>query len=148
MKLVDNAICLYCQETDHITHFFLFCPNEKQFCNTLFTWWNNLGDIQIPTQRECLEENILFVFQTKGEIFKVLNFCILIAKYDNYCQRICNENRIIFFQDIIELKNRLRIERYICTSIATIEKIDKFQFLYAALNLARTLSASPYVYST
>ncbi len=31
MKLVDNAICLYCHETDHITHFFLFCPKEKQF---------------------------------------------------------------------------------------------------------------------
>ncbi len=52
MKLVDNAICLYCQETFHITHFFLFCPNEKQFWNTIFTWWNNLGDIQIPAQCE------------------------------------------------------------------------------------------------
>ncbi len=29
IKLVDNAICLYCQETNHITHFFLFCPIEK-----------------------------------------------------------------------------------------------------------------------
>ncbi len=38
MKLVDNAICLYCQETDHITHFVLFCPKEKQFWNTFFTW--------------------------------------------------------------------------------------------------------------
>ncbi len=33
MKLVDNAMCLYCQQTDHITHFFLFCPKEKHFWN-------------------------------------------------------------------------------------------------------------------
>ncbi len=54
MKLVANAICLHCQETDNITHFFLFCPKENQFWNTFFTWWNNLGDIQIPTQCEWL----------------------------------------------------------------------------------------------
>ncbi len=85
MKLVDDAMCLYNQETDHITYVFLFCHNEKQFWNTFFTWWNNLGDIQIPTQYECLEENILFGFQTEGNIFKVLSICILIAKYHTYC---------------------------------------------------------------
>ncbi len=120
---------LYCQETAHITHFFLFCSRGKQFWNIFFTWWNNLGDIQIQTQCECLEENILFGFQTEGDIFTVLNFCILIAKYHIYCRRIYNENRIILVQYLIELKNKLRIERYICTSTATIEKFDKFQFL-------------------
>ncbi len=109
--------------------FFLFCPKEKLLWNTFFTCWNNLGDIQIPTQCECLEENILFGFQTEEDIFTVLNFCILIAKYHIYCQRIHNENGINFFQYFIELKNKLRIERYICTSTATIEKLDKFQFL-------------------
>ncbi len=34
-----------------------------------------------------------------------------------------------FFQYLIELKNKLRIERYIYTSTATIEIFDKFQFL-------------------
>ncbi len=133
MKLVDNAICLYCQETDLITHFFLFCPKEKQFWNTFFTWWNNLGYIQIPTQCECLEENILFGFQTERDIFTVMNLCILIAKYHINCQRIHNENVIIFFQYLIELKNKLRIERYICTLTATIEIFDEFQFLFEQL---------------
>ncbi len=82
---------------------------------------------------ECLEENILFGFQTSGDIFTVLNFCILIAKYHIYCQRIHIENSINFFQYVIELKNKLRIERYICTSIATIETFDEFQFLYEQL---------------
>ncbi len=62
-------------DQDHITHFFLFCPKEKQFWNTFFTWWNNLGDIQIPTQCECLEENILFGFQIEEDILTVLNIC-------------------------------------------------------------------------
>ncbi len=69
MKLVANTVWLHCREIDLIAHFFLFCPNENQFWNTFVTWWNNLGDIQIPTQCECLEENILFGFQTEGDIF-------------------------------------------------------------------------------
>ncbi len=95
--------------------------------------WNNLGDIQIPTQCECLEENILFGFQTQGDIFTVLNFCILISKYHIYCQRTHKENGINFCYSLIELKNKNRIERYICTSTPTIEKFNKFQFLYEQL---------------
>ncbi len=125
----------YCQETDHIKHIFLFCPEEKQFWNTFFTWWNNLRDIQIPTQCECLEENMVFRFQTKGDIFTVLNLCILIAKYHIYCQRIYNEKGINVFQYLIELKNKLRIERHICTLTVTIDKFDKFQFLYEQLQI-------------
>ncbi len=67
--------------------------------------------------------NILFGFRTKGDIFTVLHFCILIAKYHIYCH---NENGINSFQYLIELKNNLRIERYICTSTARIETFDKF----------------------
>ncbi len=44
-----------------------------------------------------------------------------------------NENGINLFQYLIELKNKVRMERYICTSTATIEKIDKFEFLYQQL---------------
>ncbi len=38
IKLVDNAICLCCQETDHIRLFFLFGVKEKQLWKTFFTW--------------------------------------------------------------------------------------------------------------
>ncbi len=61
----------------------------------------------------------MFGFQAEGDIITVLNFDILIAKYHIYCQRIHNENGINFCQYLVELKNKLRIERYICTSTAT-----------------------------
>ncbi len=38
----------------------------QEQANTFFTWWNNLGDIQITTSGEYLEETILFGFQTEG----------------------------------------------------------------------------------
>ncbi len=77
-------------------------------------------------------EHIVWV-PNRRDIFTVLNFFILIAKYHIYCQRIYNENGINFCQYLIEIKNKLRIERYICISTATIETFDKFQFLYEQL---------------
>ncbi len=129
LKLVDNAKCKYSHELDNTSHFFLFCPIEDQFWRSFFTWWNNLGNIQIPLYSESLEECILFGFQTEGDILSVLNYCILIAKFHIYCQWINNNNAINLFQYLIELKNKPKIENYICASKSSIGKIEKFLFL-------------------
>ncbi len=104
MKLVDNAKCKYCHELDNILHFSLFYPKEDQFRSFFSTWWNNLGDIQIPLHSESLEEYILFGFQIEGDILSVLNYCIFIAKFHIYCQQIDNNNAINPFQYLIEIK--------------------------------------------
>jgi hypothetical protein len=133
MKLVNSPNCTYCHEMDDIRHFFLFCPKVKLFWKTFFKWWNQLGDLQIHGQCEGLEESILFGFQTEGGIFAVLNYCILIAKYHIYCQRIHNANAIDFFQFLCELKNKLKIENNICKSNNTIQKFDMFKLVYEQL---------------
>ncbi len=80
-----------------------------------FTLWNNLGDILIPLHSESLEEHILFVFPIgvgMWDIFTVLNYCILIAKFQISCQCIHNNSAIDLFQYLIEFlkkttKNRI-----------------------------------------
>ncbi len=132
MKLVNNAKCKNCHELDNISHFFLFCPKEDKFWRSFLNWWNILGDIQIPLHSESLEECILFGFQIERDIFSVLNYCILIAKFHIYCQRIHNNNAINLFQYLIELKIKLKIENYICAS-NSIGKLEKFLSLYEQL---------------
>ena len=66
MKMADHPRCLYCKDIDDIKHFFLFCPKVQSFWNSFFLWWNNLGDIIIPPEYECLEECMIFGFQPRG----------------------------------------------------------------------------------
>ncbi len=40
-----------------------------------------MGYLEIAADYDFLEECIIFGFHLMGEIFEVLNFCILIAKY-------------------------------------------------------------------
>jgi hypothetical protein len=133
MKLVDTPNCKYCQNIDDIKHFFLFCPKVTLFWNTFLNWWNHLGDICIPHQYECLEESILFGFQAGGEISTVLNYCILIAKYHIYCQRIHNDNNVDFFRYLFELKNKLKVEKHICIANNASGKFEMFKFVHEQL---------------
>ncbi len=40
-----------------------------------------MGELEIPADYDFLEECIIIGFHSQGEIFEVLNFCILNAKY-------------------------------------------------------------------
>ncbi len=117
--------------TNQITfHTFSYSVQKKiNFGGLFFTWWNNLGDIQIPLHSESLEVYILFGFQIEGDIFNVLNYCILLAKFHIYFQRIHNNTVINLLQYLIELKNKLKIEHYIYAS-NSIGKFEIFLFLY------------------
>ncbi len=132
MKIVENNLCLYCHDIDDLKHFFLYCEKSHQFWNSFFNWWNTLGDITISPDYESLEECIVFGFQSKGEIFDVINYCILLGKYYIYCQKIHKNNAIDFYEYLIQLRYKLRIERNICNQNSN-NRFDKFIFLYDQL---------------
>ncbi len=130
MKLVKDPRCEFCGELDNLKHFFLFCNNVNAFWDSLFRWWNRMSDTQISPDFDELEESILFGFHAKGEIFIVLNYCILLAKYYIYRQRIHNGNCIQFYDFLVELKYKLSLEKNICTINGTSQLFDKFIFIY------------------
>ncbi len=93
---VDNAKCKCCHELENIS-LFPILSKRRSILKVFFTWWNNLGNIQIPLHSESLEECILFGFQIEGDSLSVLNYCILIAKLHIYC----NVNGIIITMQLI-----------------------------------------------
>ncbi len=48
-----------------------------------FKWWTNISELDI-SNFDHLEECVLFGFRGENNIFKVIYFCILIAKYYIY----------------------------------------------------------------
>ena len=133
MKLVDSPVCLYCNKIDDLRHFFIFCEKSNQFWNSFFNWWNSLGDIKISDDCDSLEECVLFGFQIEGGIFSVLNYCILLAKNYIYNQRLHNDNDIDFYQYLIILRYKLKIEKNICCCNNSLNDFEKFMFLYEQL---------------
>ncbi len=89
-----------------------------------------MGDLEIAIDYDFLEECIVFGFHLRGEIFEVLNFCILIAKHYIHNKRLLDDNNIEFLHFLYVLKFKLDIEHQICKMNNTTHTFNKFVFLY------------------
>ena len=130
MKIKESSTCTYCKAEDDICHFFLHFSNVKIFWDQFFNWWNRIGDVEIP---QCGEEVILFGNPSENEIFTVLNYCILQAKYFIYKRRLYHENNIDLYKYLVDLKFKLKLELFICKTNGTPESFEKYTHLYENL---------------
>ncbi len=97
----------------------------------IFLWWNRVSNTKIILHYEFIEDSILFGFQTNGEVFDILNYCILNEKLYIHKQNQFHENTLDFHDYLWELKYKLQIERMICNG--NDEQFGKFLFIYNAL---------------
>ncbi len=72
---------------------------------------------------------MLFGFPGENKIYKVINFCILIAKYYIYIQKLINSNKIYFYDYLAQLKQKLQIENIICIDEGNPSKFEQFEFI-------------------
>ncbi len=129
INLINSPKCLYCNEIDNIRHFVLFCPKVYNLWNIFFQWWNRMGDLEIASDSDFLEESIIFGFHLRRDIFELLNLCILIAKYYIHNKRLLDDNNIEFLHFLYVLKFKLNIEHQICKMNNTTQTFNKFVFL-------------------
>ncbi len=67
---------------------------------------------------------------TQGEVFEVLNCCILISKYYIHTKILLEDNIVGFFNFQYELKFKISINHNICVKHNTEHVFSKFLFLY------------------
>ncbi len=68
-----------------------------------------------------------------GEVFDILNYCILNENFYIHKQKLFHENALDFYDYLWELKYKLQIERIICNGTNNDEQFSKFLFIYNAL---------------
>ncbi len=61
-----------------------------------------------------------------GELFDILNYCILNGKFYIHKQKLFHENELYFYDYLWELKYKLQIERMICNGTSNDEQFSKF----------------------
>ncbi len=80
-----------------------------------------------------LEECIIFGFPDNDDNTKVLNHCILLAKYHIYIQKLKDNDNIDMYAYLAFLKQQLSIEEQICMNERKQSKFDKYLFIYDML---------------
>jgi hypothetical protein len=132
IKIKNNNICNFCNQTDNIQHFFIHCPKNKLFWKTWSKWWNDISKTNISNCNNT-EECILFGFDGKDDLIQALNYSVLIAKEYMYLQKLTNDNKIDFLTYLPILKNKLVIEKLICEKENKLYKFQKYNFIYENL---------------
>ncbi len=72
---------------------------------------------------------MLFVFPGENKIFKIITFCILIVKYYIYIQKLINNNKIDCYDYLVQLKQKLEMEKIICIDEGNPSKFEQFEFI-------------------
>ncbi len=75
---------------------------------------------------DLLEECVLFGFPSENKIFKVINFCKVLYIY---IQKLINSNKSDFYDYLVQLKQKLQIEKIIYFDEDNPSKFEQFEFI-------------------
>jgi hypothetical protein len=129
LRIVNSGKCNYCEQEDTLLHFFMDCNKVDRFWHAFFPWWNIANDGK-QNIFQTTEMNILFGYTELGEIYPVLNFCLLLAKFYIYTKRLYGNNRLDLYEYLVILKNKLTIEKLICENEGKPEKFKKWEIIF------------------
>jgi exonuclease III len=131
-KIKNEPKCTLCNnENDNIVHFFLLCPDVNLFWNFFFKWWYNITDIELNTI-DNLQECLLLGFPGNHEKIKVLNHCIILAKYFIFIQKMVESYDYDLYKYQTLLKKRLQYEHN-TSKINGDNDFNKYEFIYNEL---------------
>lgn len=130
LKVVDSESCVLCAERDDIFHFFFECPSVNDFWDSLATWMGGREGIPEFPQDLTEEEFLLGILEREGDQ-SLINYIFLFAKFYIYKIRVFALGEPDLMQFLLELKNRLSVERACCFSEASYSRrFKKWEIFY------------------
>ena len=110
----SNSDCTYCGQPDSISHTFIHCHLSKQFFHKVLQHFNE----ENATSFTQSDEELLFgkflnsVQLQRHPLQKKLNYCMLLAKYYLYNQKL-NQIEPVVNEFEKKLKFKYRVEKFI-----------------------------------
>lgn len=117
LKIADSDACSRCAEREDLFHLFFECPCVKEFWDSLASWLGGKEGVREFPDDLSEEEFMLGIVDRKGD-YSLINYIILCAKFYIYKVSVFNLGEPDLLQFLVELKNRLEIER-LCSLAGT-----------------------------
>ena len=124
--LVDYC-CNYCDENDDIVHFFIKCENTSKFWQTFTNWLGNT----LEEDFKIMHHDIIFGHFSDAPRKDVINYCLIIAKYYIYLEKLKGNNDINLLTYLSILKKELLTKyEYACITNQVEEFDNKWNCIY------------------
>lgn len=129
IRIRQDDQCPNCDEQDSLQHFFFNCPKVHDFWTKLAHWLHQ----NTPLNLQPSLKNILFGFPVELPADRAINFIILFTKFFIYRQRLFHQTELDLLHLLMELRIRLRLERYICDLEGKPNKMNIWKHLLTAM---------------
>lgn len=125
----QDDLCLNCSEQDTLKHFLFYCPKVREYWSNLELWFLNNTDLRL-----CIStKNILFGHAIIRPSDKATNTIILVAKFYIYRQWLFHDTDINIPHFLLELRAKLKTEKYICRLEGKSNKFNVWKQTFAAM---------------
>lgn len=114
IRMLEDAACAVCGETDTILHFFVSCPPIRAFWNKLSAWCEEHGGVSIGFLTNA--EMVLGLTNENGNprTFRIVNWLLLTAKFYIHRQRLLHGGEVSLSAFLAEIRKKLCIEKLTC----------------------------------
>ncbi len=106
--------------------------NTKQFWTSFYKWWKNIFEFNIG-RNDIFEECTLYGYPGEEDIIQILNYCVLLAKYFIYTNKLNDNNTLDLYSYLVLLKRKIYFEKTICTQQNKPQLFEKCLFIYEGL---------------
>lgn len=121
LRVVDSELCSHCSLRDDLLHFFFECHSVKAFWDSLATWIDANQEV-MDFPEDLTEEEFLLGTSSTAFPHLLLNYIMMWAKFYIYKVKIFGNGGTDLFQFLLELKDRLSLERLACISDSSYRK--------------------------
>ena len=109
MRITDTDVCPLCSlESQSLKHMLITCSVSCSFWTCFFNWWHE----KINQKLTLSESTILYGWHKESNNWEVLNYCLIVAKYNVFATSV--RNGVLDFDSfLLRLNNKIDILRTI-----------------------------------
>lgn len=125
----DN--CSFCDPpvSDTLQHFFYSCPKSASFWNAVCSWLSTQADLHIAIS----EKDFMLGVPKEIPQSRSINLLVLLVKHFIFRQKLFYKANFDLTHFLRELKQKLGVEKYICTQESRPGKFWQWDKIYNAL---------------
>lgn len=129
IRIKETDTCTYCDESDTLQHFFWSCTAVEAFWHKIENWLACNANLHVTFHAT----QTLFGVPKTDTHAKVINFISLFAKHFIYRQRLFHAGELEIVHFLRELRNKLGIEKFICSKENKPKKFARWIKIYNAM---------------
>jgi len=120
VHITDTDVCPLCNlESQSLKHMLITCSVSSLFWTCFSNWWHKQFNHKLPSS----ESTILYGWHKDSNNWEVLNYCLIVAKYNVFALSI--HNAILDFDSfLLRLTNKIDI---LCTIAFRSNRLSQFK---------------------